>query len=172
MSIKRIRYQGRVYVAATVEDAHDIPDFVGFHCQRGERKDIAYEDTIGMGHDPETGAGGYGEYLTQILDYLPNELRDVALEKGWMEPPGEYDDGYAEWHEKVKDFLYDNGIRWIFVSETKPLTDYGDYCYAVSLPDKAVLYVKEDVGVDDTAAAYVYDSKIAVPTTVELDENY
>jgi hypothetical protein len=172
MSIKRIRYQGRVYVAATVEDARSIPDFIGFHCQRGERKDIAYEDTIGMGHDDETGSGSYGEYFPEILDSLDFTLRDAAMEQGLMEAPDRYDDAYAEWHEKVKDFLYDNGIRWIFVSENTPLTDYGDYCYAVALSDKAVLHVMEDIGVNDIAQAYVYDSKVAIPTVVELDENY
>lgn len=170
MSIKRIRYQGRVYVAATVEDAKDIPDFIGFHCQARERREIAYEDTIGMGHDPETGAGGYGEYLPQILDALPNDLRDVALEKGWMEGPDQYDDGYAEWHEVVKDFLYDNGIRWIFVSDNEPLTDYGDWCYAVSLPEAAVLDIIPDPGVNDTADVYIYDSKVAIPQVSEIDD--
>lgn len=172
MATKRIRYKGRVYAAATMEDAKDIPDFIGFHCQRGERKDIAYEDTIGMGYNPQTGSGSYGEYFREIMDSLPFKLRDIAMEQGLMEGPDTFDDAYAEWHEKVKDFLYDNGIRWIFVSENTPLTDYGDYCYAVSLPDAAVLHVMDDIGVNDVAAAYVYDSKIAIPSTVELDENY
>ncbi len=170
MSSKRIKYKGRVYTAVTVEDASAIPDFIGFHCQRGERASIEHEDTIGLGRDDETGSGSYGEYFREIMDALPFELRDVAMERGLMEAPDRYGDGYASWHEEAKDFLYENGIRWIFVSETRPLTDYGDYCYAVSLPDAAVLHVIDDVGVDDTAAVYIYNSNVAVPAVDEIED--
>jgi len=165
-----IRYQGQVYTAATLEDLKDLPDFIGFHCQKRPRAGIANEDTIGMGYDPEVGAGSYGDYFLEIMDALPFELRDIALEQGLMEGPDRYDEAYAEWHEEVKDFLYENGIRWIFVSHNQPLTDYGDYCYAVALSEDAILHVIPDTGVNDTADAYVYDSKVATPTVVEVED--
>jgi len=124
-----------------------------------------------MGHDPEVGSGSYGDYFPEILDSLPFKLRDVAMERGLMESPDRYDDSYAKWHEKVKNFLYKNGIRWIFVSHSKPLTDYGDYCYAVYMDDAAVLAVIPDVGVNDTAEVYVYNSKEGVPRLVEVADS-
>lgn len=169
MPADRIRYKGQIYTAATVEDLKKRGDFIGYHCQRGPRRDISSEDTIGMGYDPDIGSGSYGEYFTEIMDMLPFELRDNAMEQGLTEAPDRYDDDYSEWHDTVKDFLYTHGIRWIFVSHNKPLTDYGDYCYAVALDPDAVLHVIPDVGVEDSAEVYIYDSKVATPVTVLLE---
>jgi hypothetical protein len=165
-------YRGRVYRKASLESMKDLPDFIGFHCQVRPRRDISNEDTIGLGYNADIAAGGYGEYFAEILDSLPFELRDSAMDLGLLgdEVPSSYDDGYKEWHDNVREFLYDNGIRWIFVSENKPLTDYGDYCYAVMLDDAAVLTVIPDVGVNDAAAAYVYNSSVAIPKVVEVEE--
>jgi len=166
---KIIKFRGKKYHAATLADIQDRDDFIGLHCQARPRASIDQEDTIGSGQGQ--GKYGYGSYVPEILDSLSFDLRDIALEKGWMEnPPGEYDDGYEDWLDEVYDFLDDHGIKWIFVSENKPLTDYGDYCYGILLPDKAVLTVIPDIGVDDAANAYVYNANVAIPSVVEIDE--
>ncbi len=166
---KFVKFRGRMYQAATLKEIADKDDFIGFHCQSRPRADIDREDTIGSTYGQ--GAYQYGSYMPEILDSLPFDLRDMVLEKGWMDShPGEHDDGYEEWLDAVYEFLDEHGIKWIFVSENRPLTDYGDYCYGVLLPDNAVLTVIPDIGVDDAANAYVYNSKISIPSVVEVDE--
>jgi hypothetical protein len=124
------------------------PDFIGFHCQQSERG--PYDDIIYPKEDYAT------DYFIQILNGLPFNLRDMARNSGLMSMPEKYSDEFDEWVEKVADFLTENGVRWIFVSDTRPLNDYGSYCYYVSMKNEDALMILDDINVNDTASAWVY----------------
>jgi len=151
----------------------DDPDFVGFHCQQNERS--KYDDFIGAQYG---GVEGGQNYLIHILDGLYDDMRDEATELGLMDTPDNpYDDDYEEWANKVEDFLASKNIKWIFVSETKPLSSsgetyggYGDNCYYVMLPQDLIITEFHDVGVNDAAMAYVYDANKGQPKLIEVEE--
>lgn len=147
-----------------MEEAKSLPDFIGFHCQTSERG--KFDDDIIGGRDRD-----YGDYLPQIIDSLHNDLLIEADELGlrWA-PEDQYSEEYEEWYDAAMDFLYEKGIRWVFVSQTAFLENYGDYCYALTLPDDAVLDIIPDPWVNDDADAYVYDSNRARPGFMEVED--
>lgn len=139
------------------------PDFVGFHCQArprgGPRDDLIMADYA-------------KDYFMTILDGLPNEIRDLAMATGLMEPTEDhYSDEFDQWARDVESFLEEHNIRWIFVSQNRPLENYGDYCYYVLLPDSQILAAIDDPGVNDAANAYVYDANVAFPQLFEVPED-
>ena len=158
------------YKKSSHQDIVNQTDFIGYHCQQSGFFD---GEIINDNNYPE-------DYYNLILDALPYELRDKAFNEGLLDgrPEDQYTDEFALWSEKVHDFLWDNGIRWIFVSQNVPLGGdtrrmgavYGDHCYYVLLPDNAVLWIIDDIGVNDVAFAYLYDSKIANPQMVSIPE--
>lgn len=142
----------------------DLPEFIGFHCQehpRGRADDII-------------GAVYAADHFIHILEHLPFDMRDQAIEQGLLPdtPPDQYDDEFDAWADEVEDFLYKNGIRWIYVSKTGTLEDYGDYCYYTFLdPDHpGVYYVGDDVGVNDWAEFFVYDVNKVQPILIEVED--
>lgn len=170
-------FKKALQLLATLEDYDseytDHPDFVGFHCQKSPRN--KYDDFIGAqyggGIDQFGIAGGTENYLIHILDSLYDEYRYEAIELGLMDVPEDsYSDEYREWANKVEDFLAEKNIKWLFVSETKTLSDYGGYCYYVLLPDDIVLETFHDLGVNDIAMAYVYDANKGQPTCIEIED--
>lgn len=143
-------------------DYVEHPDFIGFHCQRSPRSE----------HDDVILADYARDYFVHILDALPNDLRDRAMQQGLMEPGDDYySEEFDQWSETVEAFLRDNGIRWIFTSQNRPLEDYGDHCYYVLLPDANIISIIDDPGVNDAANAYVYDAKSAAPQCFEIPED-
>ncbi len=173
MTTKYIRYNNAIYVLAKNNTIPDEGDFIGYHCQKRQRPvqtDIKTEDKIGLGYTSGMGAG-YGMYFGEILDAIPYELRMKAMEKGLMDrPENEYDDDFDEWYDKVEDFLENNNIRWIFVSSTKSLIQYGEWCYKMYLEDKARLLTIEDIQAEDAAAVYIYDGSKGSPIAIEVEE--
>lgn len=140
-------------------------DFVGFHCQKRERDEV-YDGIIPFSEE-------YAEaYYYEILDALPFSIRDKAMHEGLMEDvPEKYSDEFREWASRVHDFLRENNIRWIFVSETKPLSEqYGDYCYYVLLPEDKYFGLITDTGVNDFATVYLYEADIGSPTCIPIEE--
>jgi hypothetical protein len=150
----------------------DHPDFVGFHCQERERN--KYDDFIGAQYG---GVEGGQNYLIHILDALYNEDRFEAMELGLMDTPDNpYDEDYEAWAKKVEDFLASKNVKWIFVSETRPLSSsgetyggYGDHCYYVLMPQDIILTEFHDIGVNDLAMAYVYDANKGQPELIEIE---
>ena len=145
-------------------------DFIGYHCQRSELFDgeIINDNNYATSH-----------YLS-ILDSLPFDLRNNALSLLENQPTDEYDEKFEVWSQHVHDFLWKNGIRWIFVSTNVPLGGdfssnigavYGDHCYYVFMPDAAIIDIINDVGVNDTAYAYLYDSRVGNPEMVPIPES-
>jgi len=145
------------------------PNFIGFHCQRLPRNP-KYNDYI---NDNYPYGNKYAEeFYIEILDALPFNLRDKAIQEGLLTehletPPVEK---IYEWSQKVEDFLKIANIRWIFVSQNKPLKEqYGNYCYYVLLPKNAILHIFDDTFVNDMAWAYLYDANKAQPECIELN---
>jgi len=139
-------------------------DFIGFHCQRTER---------GPDDDKIIKNDLYArEYFLFIIDALPFEIRDKAIELGLMDKPDEYSDDFNEWTERVVDFLNLSGVRWIFVSDTRPLDGYGNYCYYVSMNSDDALWIFDDPNVNDSAAAYVYMINKVKPKLIPVNEKY
>ena len=142
------------------------PNFIGFHCQQSSRNPDL-DDYIKKENN-------YAEdFYMEILDALPFQLRDIATEKGLLT---HYDIAEArtykfyEWVQDVSEFLSINDIRWIFVSQNKPLEDhYGPYRYYVLLPEDAILHIFDDPWVDDIAWAYLYNANVASPNCIELN---
>ena len=137
-------------------------DFAGFHCQKHPRSE--YDDII-------LNSNNYAEkYYRLILDALPYSLRDKAYDMGLFQEYDEYSDEFDEWVENVYNFLRGNNIRWIFLSNSKPLSEhYGDYRYYVLMPREKVLEVFDDPDVNDMAWAYLYDANQGQPECIELD---
>jgi len=164
-------------VVATMEAAEELLDFLGFHCQPQSHEQYHKESGVIGGDDFRS----YAEYFPEILAALPSDLRNTATENGWFDQPGDtdeyvYDENlddevrvYDRWYDEVQWFLYTNGIRWIFVSMSKFLSVYGEYCYAITLPDGAILTSLPDDTVPDVAWAVVYDSNKAAPGFVEVE---
>ncbi len=146
-------------------------DFIGYHCQSSEYFDgeIINDNDYSSSH-----------YI-YILDALPNDLRDQASTMGLLHynEVDKYSDEFDAWAEKVHEFLWDNGIRWIFVSGNVPLggdftsrpgSVYGDHCYYTLMPGNCVLHIFDDAGVNDIAYAYLYDSKVGQPQLIPIPE--
>ena len=146
-------------------DPSEDPNFVGYHCQRNMRS--PNDDRIFFTEHYAN------EFFIQILDMLPFKLRDKALSLGLLNKPEPYSDEFDNWGKSVEEFLNENGVRWIFVSETRPLEDFGEYCYYVSIESNENYLI--DVHVNDSATAYVYfldgDSKYK-PKLFEVPEEF
>jgi len=126
-------------------------DFIGFHCQKSPRSE--YDDVI-------LNDNHYAEnFYVSILDALPNDLRMKSMDMGLMnQPEDQYSEEFDEWADRVYNFLEEHNIRWIYVSQNKPLSEqYGDYRYYVLLPDSCVLHIFDDPNVGDVADAYLYE---------------
>jgi len=164
----------------------DHPDFIGWRCQHDEW-DSRYLAVPG----PEMRC----EFFAIVLDVLPHALQeqlDKEIAEGW---PDEEDFDWTDADfcdegslaEEIGDWisgrLYEWGIRWVWITENKPLggpyvglqrQSFGDECYAVFLREDAILEWIDDLGVEDDAYAVVFDSNIAVPQVipVESEEHY
>jgi len=158
-----------------VHTPQDHPDFIGWHCQPWPRDEVrrglpTLRDSIGVSR-PLT----YNEFHDLLeetgLYYEAKALFDVETD------PDLYSEFEQDWHElgesAVLPWLHDFGFRWIWVSTNAPLKMFGSYCYAVFLPEEAiVLRVKGDD--KDPSWGTIYDSNIAVPQVipVESEEHY
>jgi len=145
--------------------AVDEDDFVGFHCKQREHRG-KFDGYIGK---------EYGStWLPQVVQNLPFKMQDELAEITGLDKwdiPGEYDEGFDEWAEEVEDFLYRKGIHWIFVSENRPLTNFGRWCYRVYLDESRTIAAIPDHGVGDSATVYLYDSRKMRPVLVEHDDD-
>lgn len=142
-----------------LKKADDPAEFIGYHCQSSPRNP-QYDDKFNP---------AYAErFFSQILDALPYDIRDDAL--ALLEKRPEYIVEDEDWGEEVADFLNEKNIRWIFVSENKPLPDYGEHCYKVYMPDNIVLEYMPDVEVNYSAYAVLYSADLGVPILEEYEE--
>ena len=154
--------------AQSNQNVMNDPSFKGFHCQKYENYD---NDKI---------LKDYAEsYFNEIVEYIPYDLHDKMAEIGIDRyPPDDYySEEFEKWSDKVEEFLYDNGIRWIFVSHDKIFNNmrskgasYGDYCYYILIPDEIILYDFVDVH-EENASGIVYDSRKGRPTRIPIGEN-
>lgn len=58
---------------------------------------------------------------------------------------------------EIESFFTDNNLEWIFVSNTEPLTNYGENCYTVYFKNMNGVYSVMDELVDN-ATIYIYDT--------------
>ena len=133
-------------------------DFIGFHCQKSPVSE--YDGFI---------MADYGrEYFMEILDGLPFNMRDKAMEMGLMNGHDDYySEEFDQWTSDVEYFLKENNVRWIFTSENRQLDNYGDYCYYILMPESNIIATIADPNVNDFANAYVY---ISPPQYIEIQE--
>jgi hypothetical protein len=146
------------------------PIFKGFHCQRWESNNA---DRILLKDYEES-------YYIDIIDSIPFDLHDKMRQSGIsIYPPTEdrYSEEYDTWIEQSEDFLYENGIRWIFVSHDKLFNNtrsmgasYGDNCYYILMPDNIILYELTDPH-EENASAIIYDSRRGIPERIPIEEN-
>ena len=142
----------------------DEESYIGFHCQKYQHKGD-YQGSINR---------EYGEtWMPQIVDALnfdiQDELMDILKDKfdrDIRDFPSKWDDDFEDWSEEVEYFLEDKGIHWIFVSEERPLENFGTFCYKVYLPEREVMTVLPDFGVEGTASVYIYDSNKIKPILI------
>jgi len=147
-------------------------DFVGLHCQSRPRSSRGREDTIGSGSSYAQGGKNYEDVFPFVLDGLTYNLRDKASELGLLDIPDKYTDEHDIWYDNVIDFLDEYKIRWIWTDRREFLTSYGEYCYLVQIPEKAIIYYDNDPNMAGPESEfYVYDSNIAAPR-VFLVEDY
>jgi len=132
-------------------DPRNHKDFVGYHCSERSSPNGRIVPSYGK------------QYFYEILDGLPGTLRDRALDMGLMnQPDDEYSNEFEIWAKEVADFLWENGIRWLFVSHDKPYTtdrymgaSYGNNCFYVLFPESNQINAIRDAHEID-ATAYVY----------------
>jgi len=92
-------------------------------------------------------------------------------------PAPDYLEEDSDWSESVHEFLYRNGIRWIFVSTDEPYGNerqryhsYGDNCYYVLIPDNKVLTWIPDVH-EISANICVYNVNEIQPKLIPIEQN-
>jgi len=140
----------------------DDPDFIGYHCQNSEPNG-AYDGIIVNNEHYAR------NYFLGILEALPFSLRDQAMESGLLEQPEDsYSKEFEEWTREVAKFLKDNGVRWIFVSDTRPLIEFGQHCFYVSMNANDAIWIFDDPGVNDIAYVYVYMIQGELPAKPKL----
>lgn len=156
------------YVKLLIEsdDISSDYEFVGFHRQKRARPS-KYDDIIG-----EQYASDY--FSTLFHECLTYDDQDKAKKFNYMEYDwnDQYQDDFDKMANEASDFLYENGYRWIFVTENKPhgIDAYGNYIYKIYFRKNDVLGIIDDpFGADDIAYAYVY--KINAPPKEELYSN-
>jgi hypothetical protein len=143
------------------------PDFKGFHCQKNESQS---KDKI---------LKEYAEsYFFDIIESIPFDLHNKMGQLGIdiYPPEDQYSEEFELWSEQVEDFLYKNGIRWIFVSSNNLFNDmrfnggsYGNLCYYILIPNDIILY--ENIDVHEVNSYYIiYDSRKGVPTRIPIEE--
>jgi len=146
------------------EDEPNEDEYIGFHCQKYEHKG-EYVGNIDK---------DYGDtWIPQVIQALNFDLQDElaqTLGRDKYDIPTEYDEDFEEWSGRVEDFLYEKGIHWIFVSEERPLTTFGEYCYKVYMPENEIMTVLPDYGVEGSASVYIYDSGIGKPILIPYEE--
>jgi len=92
-----------------------------------------------------------------------------VLTPDWDDAPGEYNHGFLpDWFDLV-------GLKWIWVTEDKPVWGQGGNkyhrfpCYGVFL-DKAAIVLKQwdwmMTGYGDDNYVYIYDSNVAIPQVI------
>jgi hypothetical protein len=138
-------------VKKTLPDKPTITDkdeFVGYHAQRKPR---SVED--------DKFIEGYGkDYLSSVLEALPSKDRSIAQNRGWLsyDWSNPYAEGYEKKEEIVVDWLNKKGYRWIFVSESRLLGDYGNFFYKIYFNLENIIDTIPDINVDDAATIYLY----------------
>ena len=164
----------------------DHPDFIGWHCQTGDRADIEHEDTIGFHHNRE-------DIWPHILANLPEHLKQPLLQAVVDTIQVTYGEDAATdivWGLSVnnlrrlingeikpysavariinEDFSHvvpllpawfeETGLKWIWTTLDAPVWGGRDHvCYAAFLPEEAILTrVWDSAATDWSDEAYVY----------------
>ncbi len=176
----------------------DHPDFIGWHCQTGDRADIDHEDTIGFHYRRE-------DIWPHILANLPEHLKQPLIQAAIDRAEDIYGEDFediiwglnnlrrlingeidpyssvarktrAEFHYTVPllpGWFEETGLKWIWTTLDYPVWGGRDHvCYGVFLPEEAVLTrVWDSAATDwsDEAYVYIYDSNVAIPQVIPTD---
>jgi len=157
-------------------DPMESPDFRGFHCSKYEKPD----GRIVASYFTQSQWGNW------ILEHIPYNLTDKLYDLGIQEPPNndKYSGEYEEWAEKMEEFLWDNGIRWVFVSKSEPFGSdrwgmggsYGSNCFFVIMPEQDML--GWDIDIQETHAEVIMyradkpPQFIPIPDDWEIPDDY
>jgi hypothetical protein len=138
----------------------DHPDFVGYHCRKAE-----WNEYGGIIHaNPHY----IKEWYWEIIESMPFDIRDKLLEQNMNEFERSGYDDIDEWGQEIEHFLYENGIRWIFVKDQEPEYDYGAWCYHVLMPESNRLAYLNDP-YETNSSVIIYQAKNP-PNMIEVPD--
>ena len=165
-------HQGRQMRRGFFAERERDPCFIGWRCQT-ERWSNQRLITLSVVFEENA------EELLDMLWLLPKDVQQ-ELENRW---PGvieissvQTQSVYTYFHQRDLRILKaavayldkQYGTRVLWVSDVEPMTGYGEHCYAIYLPEEAVLAMREDYA-EDGAAVYIFASKVALPRVVAVE---